>query len=182
VTSPRDAATLPPMDTMTRPDAIARLAASRAAYAALRPRVVAGAPWPLAEDFGIGPEASWGPPEVLAHLAEMLAFWYGQHGIIVAAGHGPGDAVPFGRDSGDDARLAILERDRHFPIGDLFDLIDDGIARWERRAAATTDVQGAFTGLHPRRGEMTADAVRDSMVVTHLEDHLAQLEASLARR
>jgi len=29
---------------------------------------------------------------------------------------------------------------------------------------------------------MTADGVRDRMVVTHLEDHLLQLEASLAAR
>jgi hypothetical protein len=170
------------MDTLSRHDAIARLAASRAAYAAIRGPVVAGDPWPLAEDFGVGPEASWGPPEVLAHLAEMLAFWYGQHGIIVAAGRGPGDAVPFGRTTSDEVRLTILERDRHFPVSDLFDLVDDGIARWERRAAATTDAQGACTGLHPRNGNMTADEVRDRMIVTHLEDHLAQLEASLAAR
>jgi len=170
------------MDTLSRADAIARLAASRAAYAAIRGPVVGGEPWPLAEDFGIGPEASWGPPEVLAHLAEMLAFWYGQHGIIVAAGRRPGVAAPFGRNTGDEVRLTILERDRHFPASDLFDLIDDGIARWQRRAEATTDAQGSFVGLHPRLGDMTADEVRDRMVVTHLEDHLLQLEASLAAR
>lgn len=170
------------MDTLARPDAVARLAASRAAYTAIRPRVIASGPWPLADDFGTGPEALWGPREVLAHLAEMLAFWYGQHGLIVEAGRGPGDAVPFGRNTTDEARLIVIGRDRVFPIGDLFDLVDDGIARWERRAAATTDAQGRFVGLHPRLGEMTADHVRDRMVVTHLEDHLAQLEATLAAR
>ena len=171
----------PPMDTLTRSEAVTRLAASRAAYTAIRPRVVAGGPWPLAADFGTGPEASWGPREVLAHLEEMLAFWYGQHGLIVGAGRRSGDGVPFGRTSGDPVRLAILQRDRAFPVGDLFDLVDDGIARWERRAAATSEAQGALAGLHPRNGEMTADEVRDRMIVTHLEDHLAQLEATLAQ-
>src|SRR4029079_8422601 len=52
-----------------------RLADARAAYARLRPRVIAGDPWPLAEDFGTGPEASWGPREVLAHVEEMLPYW-----------------------------------------------------------------------------------------------------------
>jgi hypothetical protein len=168
------------MEAMPRSDAIARLAVLRAAYATIRPRVVAGGPWPLADDFGTGPEASWGPPEVLAHLAEMLAYWYGQHGIITQAGRGPRDGIPFGRNSDDQVRVAILERDRRFPIDDLFDLVDDGIARWERRAAATTDVSGGAVGLHPRLGEMTADQVRDRMVVTHLEDHIAQLQATLA--
>ncbi len=170
------------MDTQTRSEAITRLAASRAAYAAIRPRVLAEGPWPLATDFGTGPEASWGPREVLAHLAEMLAFWYGQHGLIVEAGRHGGDGLPFGRTTGDPVRIAILQRDREFPVGDLFDLVDDGIARWVRRAAATSEAQGALVGLHPRNGEMTADEVRDRMVVTHLEDHLAQLEAALVQR
>jgi hypothetical protein len=170
------------MGTLSRSDAIARLAVVRAAYAAIRPRVVAGGPWPLADDVGTGPEAFWGPREVLAHLEEMLSFWYGQHGIIVEAGRGPGDAIPFGRIASDEARVLILERDRRFPVDDLFELVDDGIARWERRTAATTAAQGACVGLHPRNGNMTADEVRDRMIVTHLEDHLAQLEGSLAAR
>ncbi|HLA15405.1 MAG TPA: hypothetical protein VJZ72_00775, partial [Candidatus Limnocylindrales bacterium] len=45
---------------------------------ALRAELETGAPWPLAADLGTGPEASWGPPEVLAHVAEMLPFWLGQ--------------------------------------------------------------------------------------------------------
>ncbi len=175
-------ATLRGMEAMTRSDAIARLADLRAAYATIRPRVVAGAPWPLADDFGTGPEASWGPPEVLAHLAEMLTYWYGEYGIITQAGRGAGEGVPFGRTSDDPVRVAVLERDRHFPVGDLLDLIDDGIARWERRLAAATDDRGAAIGTHPRLGEMTADRLRDRMVLTHLEEHLAQLEAALPGR
>ncbi len=169
------------MTTLSRADAVDRIGAARADFASIRRRVIAGGPWPLADDFGIGPEASWGPRESLAHVAEMLAYWYGQHGLIVEAGRAPGDPVPFGRTAGDEARLVVIGRDRGFPIGDLFDLVDDGIARWERRAAATSDAQGACVGLHPRHGEMTADALRDRMVVTHLEEHLAQLEATLER-
>ena len=66
-------------------DALARLASIRAAFADLRPRVVAGAPWVLAEDFGAGPEASWGPREVLAHVAETAQFWKGEFERLVEA-------------------------------------------------------------------------------------------------
>ena len=179
MTGVAEAATLRGMEAMTRSDAIARLAALRAEYAQLRPRVEAAGPLPLAEDFGTGPEASWGPPEVLAHLAEMLSFWYGQHGIITRAGRGPGDGVAFGRVSDDPLRIAVLERDRRFPPGDLFDLVDEGIARWERRVAATSDEAGRAVGRHPRLGEMTADGLCDRMIVMHLEEHLAQLKAAL---
>ena len=167
---------------MSQADALARLAAVRAAYAAIEPRVAAGEPWPLAERFGTEPEASWGPREVLAHLSEALPYWLGEHGRIVEAGRAPGEPIPFGRNSDDAMRLAIIGRDRSFPISDLFERIDDGIARWERRVSRTTVIEGARTGLHPRNGVMTADEVRDRMIVVHLEEHLAQLETILAAR
>ena len=34
---------------------------------------MAGEPWQLAEDYGTGPEASWGPREVLAHVEEIIS-------------------------------------------------------------------------------------------------------------
>jgi hypothetical protein len=168
--------------TISQADALARLAASRAAFAALAPRVIAGDPWPLAEHFGAEPEASWGPREVLAHLVEMLPYWLGEFGRIVEAASPVGDPIPFGRQSGDPVRIAVLARDRRFPLDDLFERVDEGIARWQRRVARTTVAEGARTGLHPRDGEMTADGVRDHMIVVHLEGHLAQLEEILARR
>ena len=57
---------------------IERISAARRAYAELGPRLLDGPPWPLAEDYGTGPEASWGPGEVLAHVEEMLPFWLGE--------------------------------------------------------------------------------------------------------
>jgi hypothetical protein len=167
--------------TIARSDALARLAASRAAFAAIAPRVIAGGLWPLAEHFGTEPEASWGPREVLAHVNEMLPFWLGEYGRILEADSPAGDPLPFGRVSDDQVRIGVIERDRRFRLADLFERIDDGIASWERHVAATTDEEGARVGLHPRNGEMTADAVRDRMIVTHLEDHTAQLEEILAR-
>jgi hypothetical protein len=169
--------------TSPAPDARSRLAAARAAFAALRPRVVAGGPWPLAEDFGTGPEASWGPLEVLAHTSEMLPFWLGEYERIVDAGRSSGDPVPFGRTSGDVLRVGILERDRTLPLRELFDRIDAGIDRWERRLADTVAHPGEdlAVGLHPRDGEVPATWIRDRFVVRHLEDHLAQLEEILGR-
>ncbi len=164
------------------PDPTARLAASRAAFAALQPRVAAGDPWPLAEDFGTGPEASWGPREVLAHTAEMLPYWLGEYERIVEARRAPGDGVPFGRVATDAVRVGILERDRTVPLRELFARIDVGIGRWERRLAAASSGEGAAVGLHPSRGEMTADRMRDQMVVTHLEEHVEQLERILRDR
>jgi hypothetical protein len=162
-------------------DSSSRLTASRAAFAALRPRVTAGEPWALATAFGTEPEASWGPREVLAHTAEMLPFWLGEFERIIEAGRGAGDGLPFGRVAADALRIGILERDRTLPLRELFDRIDTGIARWERRLAAGAVGDGSAVGRHSRLGEMSADEVRDRFVVDHLEEHAAQLTEILAR-
>jgi hypothetical protein len=165
--------------TTTDPAPAARLAASRAAFAALAPRVGAGEPWPLAEAFGAGPEASWGPREVLAHTAEMLPYWLGEYERVVEAGHVAGDGQPFGRVATDALRIGILERDRTLPLRELFDRIDAGIERWERRLATALPGEDDAAGLHGRLGEMTAGELRDRFVTTHLEEHVEQLEAIL---
>ncbi len=163
-------------------DLLARLPALRAAYAALRPRVEAGAPWPLAERFGTEPEASWGPREVLAHLGEMLAYWLGEYERIVEGGRSAGEGIPFGRNTGDAMRVGILERDRTVPLRELFGRIDAGIGRWEARLAEALPGEDKAVGLHPRLGEMTAGAMARRMIRAHLEEHLAQLEGIVAHR
>ncbi len=163
-------------------DPSSRLAAARTAFAALRPRVEAGGPWGLADNFGTEPEASWGPREVLAHTAEMLSYWIGEYARVVEASRPAGNAEPFGRLATDMLRLGVLERDRSLPLRELFDRIDAGIARWERRTIDAQPADGEAIGVHPRLGEMTADQLRDRFVVTHLDEHVDQLEALLAAR
>ena len=62
-------------------------------------------------------------------------------------------------------RIGVLERDRTLPLRELFDRIDAGIARWERRTAdARARATATPIGVHPRLGEMTADQLRDRFV------------------
>jgi len=174
---------------MTQPDAapaalpageaVARLEAARAAFAALVPGVAAGEPWPLAEAFGTEPEASWGPREVLAHTAEMLPFWLGEWERIAEAGRTADDPLPFGRTAADALRIGILDRDRSLPLRELFARIEAGIGRWIDRTRAARPEEGAAVGLHSRLGPMTADRMRDRFVVEHLDEHAAQLDEAL---
>ena len=154
-----------------------RLMSVRAALVELRPAVVAREPWPLAEHFGTEPEASWGPREVLAHIAEMLPFWYGQLELIFTSPLGP---VPFGRTADDTARLAAIERDRRLTVGTLLDRIDAGIQPYWWLIPRLTPVDVARVGLHTRRGEMTIPEFLEVLVIGHLEDHVTQLRVSLA--
>jgi len=155
-----------------------RLAASRRAYNDLRQRVAAGEPWPLAVTFGTEPEASWGPREVLAHVAEMLPYWLGElERIVDGDGRIP---VPFGRTGEDPIRIGMIERERTLPLRVLFARIDDGLAAWEARLGTLTDGERARPGLHPRLGELLVDHLPERFVVGHAEDHVTQLESILA--
>jgi hypothetical protein len=159
---------------------VERLAAARQAYADLAPRVMAGEPWPLAEDYGTGPEASWGPREVLAHVEEMLPFWLGEMERVV---DGDGTApVPFGRIADDPIRIGLIDRDRSLPLRVLFARIDAGLRAWEQRLPTLTETEAGRLGTHPRLGEMPASAILERFVTGHAEDHIAQLSDILATR
>jgi hypothetical protein len=157
-----------------------RISAARRGYAELAPRVLAGEPWPLAEDYGTGPEASWGPREVLAHVEEMLPFWLGEMERVV---DGTGsDPVPFGRTADDRLRLGVIDRDRSLPLRVLFSRIDAGLAAWADRLGTLTAADRTHIGVHPRLGEMSAPEILERFVLGHAEDHIAQLTDILASR
>ena len=132
---------------------LARLDRGRDGLAATRQAVEAAAPWPLAATFDTSEEAHWGPPEVLAHLEEMVPYWLGEMERVLA---GDPEPVPFGRISTDAMRLGILERDRSLPPRELYDRIDDALTRFDRRWRTLTQADLARRGVHPKRGEMTA--------------------------
>jgi hypothetical protein len=154
-----------------------RLERAHARLVALRPAVEAGAPWPLSAKFGIEPEASWGPPEVLAHLAEMQPFWLDQLDRVI---EGHPEPVPFGRVQSDEARIAAVGNDRHLPLETLYRRIDDGVAAVDGLLATMDAAAAARRGIHPTLGEMTIIQVIERMLVHHLEDHADQLERALA--
>ena len=153
-------------------DLLDRLDAAIAGLEATRPVIESGAPWPLAAVFDTSEEAEWGPPEILAHVAEMAPFWTGEIERILAGGPDP---VPFGRVSTDSLRLGVIERDRSLPPRALYDRAIGDLrllaARWPELNAADRE----RIGLHPRLGEMTVAAIADRFIVGHLAEHVVQL-------
>ena len=151
-----------------------RLATAAAGMEALRGRVVAGEPWPLSDDYGTEPESSWGPPEVLAHVAEMLPYWLGQIETIVAAPEG--EVPSFGRVATAANRLARIGEDRKLPVGELLDRVAGAASTAGRRLAELTPAEAGRHGVHERLGEMSLPAIVERFVVGHLEDHVRQLD------
>ncbi|MBA2381516.1 MAG: hypothetical protein H0V73_05325 [Chloroflexi bacterium] len=146
----------------------------------LRAALVAGEPWPLSERWGHEPEASWGPPEVLGHVHEMIPYWTEELERVRAGD--PAAAVPFGRVATDQSRLDRIEADRAKPVGTLLDEIAVGLERTRAFVASLGPGDAERLGLHPTRGELTIEASIERFFVTHLEEHVEQLRGILARR
>lgn len=160
-----------------------RLRSAAAAIRDLQPELEARAPWPLSDVYGPGPESSWGPPEVLAHVGEMLPYWLGEIERILdpheraAAG---GEPVAFGRTEGDMLRVGLIGRDRTFPVRELVARIDASAERVAQRLEELTDDEAARRGLHPTRGTMAVADMPEPFIVGHIEGHVRQLREILA--
>lgn len=153
-----------------------RLRAANEALQGLRPAILAGAPWPMATHFGVEPEAAWGPPEVLAHVGEMLTFWLGEVERIVDGARAP---VAIGRTQTDGVRLGLIERDRSLPPRELLDRISAAIGRLDRRLLELTSTEVERRGVLPSGTELTVGDLVEGYVVEHLEDHVLQLRSTL---
>ena len=163
---------------MTNADLADRLIDAHARLERLRPAVEARAPWPVSAHFGTEPEASWNPPELLAHLAEMLPYWLGQVERILA---GHPEPTSFGRVQTDHDRIDAIGRDRTLPVGELFERVATGkdLAIERLRAMPAADLERR--GTHPTLGGMSVQAVGERMLLRHFDEHVEQLAGILAQ-
>jgi hypothetical protein len=155
---------------------VARLEDAHADLVSVRPAVEAGDPWRLAGAYGVEDEAAWGPRELLAHVAEMLPYWFGEIERVLAGGPEP---VPFGRIASDKARIEAIGRDRTLTIRDLFARIANGVADYADLLDSLTPGDTERRGAHPTLGEMTIERIIERFVVNHAEEHARQLESIL---
>ena len=146
----------------------------------LGPAIAAGEPWALTDVYGPGPESSWGPREVLAHVSEMLPYWLGEIERILDGGVAPGGGEPpaFGRLEEDPIRVQVIGRDRSFPARELLARIEVEGRRVATRLRAL-EADAGLLGRHPTRGDLSIADVAERMIVGHAEAHLGQLRESV---
>ena len=164
----------------TLDDQGARLEAAVGAILALQARVTAAGPWQLAELYDSEAEASWGPPELLAHLDEALPFWLGEVERILEGD--PAAPIPFGRVPDDTLRAGIIGRDRTVPLRELFARLGADGRRVAARMRELSDAEAVRLGFHAVRGEFTVAALFERFLTSHVEGHVDQLREILATR
>ena len=121
-------------------------------------------------------EGEWTIKELAAHQAEIFGYW-GQQMAYVKANPGQ----PFGRTAEDPDRIKYVQDHKDDPLDDLASAIKLGA---DQAAAALRSFNnaewGRITGLHSRRGVMDMDAISNLFVAGHAEEHLKQLDETLA--
>jgi uncharacterized damage-inducible protein DinB len=121
-------------------------------------------------------ENDWSAMQTLGHMTEMIPYWLSHCQVLIAATGAP---PAFGRTPGSPERLDGVARGA---TADPVALL--GHLEREVRAAAAairhlSAAERARQGLHPGRGPMTVAEVVEAFVVSHAEEHLAQVEAAL---
>jgi phosphatidylserine/phosphatidylglycerophosphate/cardiolipin synthase-like enzyme len=156
-----------------------RLDRAAEAMIELGPQLAAGEPWATAEQVGPGPESSWGPREVLAHVAEMLPYWLGEIELILDAA-GRREPHAFGRLEDDAIRVAIITRDRAFPARELLGRVEAEAKRVARRLRALGEEDAVAIGRHVTRGDLSVRDIAERLIVGHIEGHVTQLRETVS--
>jgi hypothetical protein len=140
-------------------------------------RFVEHAARPLPEgltDPDPGGEERWEAGQVWAHVAEFPAYWLAQAQRVVALP--TNEPVPFGRVKTDPLRVEAIERDRHTDPAALLERVRASLAEVTDAARSLPPEAWTRRGMHPTRGEMTVQAIFETFIANHLEEHADQLD------
>lgn len=137
-------------------------------------RIVAAAP---AERWtSRATDEDWSAAEICGHLVEMLPYWSAVAQEVAAS---PG--MTFGRDEQDPRRIggvaAGTEMDRHQALEQVRTAADFAC----RRIRALPHDGWQAEGISVTRGPMTVDAIIATLLVHHLEGHVAQVREAVGK-
>jgi hypothetical protein len=116
----------------------------------------------------------WEARHVWAHMAEVVGYWHEQFDAVIA--EYAGQPVPFGRTKRDPGRLAAIDVGSREPVGELVRRARDSLASFRRRMAGYTSAEWNAVGQHETLGPMDVEAMVERFIVSHLEEHLDQLD------
>jgi hypothetical protein len=116
----------------------------------------------------------WERGQVWGHLAEFVNFWTEQVGDVIDEYQG--EPIHYGRTRDDPGRVAGIDSGLDVSIGVLWQEVRSDIADLQSFLGALPEGWEKAVGAHPTRGSMNAREIIDDHLISHLEEHAAQLE------
>jgi hypothetical protein len=122
-------------------------------------------------------ETEWSALETLGHVVEMIPYWLAHCRDIIAA---TGEPPHFGRTLEDPERLAAVASADGVGVDRLLEMLESEVQTAGQAIRSLSAAALEKKGIHLRRGEMSVADVLEVFVVSHAEDHLAQVRGALA--
>jgi uncharacterized damage-inducible protein DinB len=123
-------------------------------------------------------ENEWSAMQTLGHMAEMIPYWLQHCRTLIAATGAP---PAFGRTAGSSERLAGVAQGAASDPDQLLGQLQNEVRAGAGMIRKLSTAERGKRGIHNSRGEMTVADVIESFVVSHAEEHLAQVQAALRR-
>ncbi|HYB42621.1 MAG TPA: DinB family protein [Candidatus Methylomirabilis sp.] len=124
---------------------------------------------------GPGKDA-WSAMEALGHMTEMIPYWLNHCRVLIAATGAP---PRFGRTPGSPERLAGVAHGATAPPDALLARLEHEVRAAAAEIRKLSPSERSKRGISPERGEITVGEVIESFIVSHAEEHLAQVQAAL---
>jgi uncharacterized damage-inducible protein DinB len=120
----------------------------------------------------------WSAMQTVGHMTEMIPYWLSHCRTLIAATGAP---PTFGRTPGSPERLEGVARGAAAKPDVLLQELHDAVASAASAIRKLSMTERSKRGVYPGRGEMTVADVLESFIVSHAEEHLAQVQAALGR-
>ena len=114
--------------------------------------------------------------QTLGHLTEMIPYWLHHCRVLIAA---TGAVPTFGRTPGSPERLDGVARGGAAQPDELLAQLQGEVRRAADTIRSLSVAERSKRGINPGRGELTVADVIESFIVSHAEEHLAQVEGAL---
>jgi hypothetical protein len=112
---------------------------------------------------------------VWGHLAEFIAFWTEQAGDVIDEFQG--EPVVYGRMGDTSVRNASVDSGLEVPIETLWQEVEADLTDLRRFLLALPEDWALAVGKRDGQAEVAAEDIIERTLVSHLEEHAAQLEA-----
>ena len=122
-------------------------------------------------------ENEWSAMQTLGHMTEMIPYWLHHCRALIAAA--TGEVPTFGRTPGSPERLAGVARGAAAQPDEMLAQLQEEVRRAAGTIRSLSKAERSKRGINPGRGEMSVAEVIESFIVSHAEEHLAQVEGAL---
>jgi len=128
------------------------------------------------EPHQLSTENEWSAIQTMGHIAEMIPYWLSQCQPLITA---TGELPHFGRQLDDPERLAGVKQGASWSLAEAVQQVSAALCAGAQVMRDMPMAARDKCGIHSRYGEVSVAEIIERTIVTHAEEHLAQVKVAL---